>query len=329
MKPELYKFAYYLSGENPELSAAELHFASEIEIERIEPGDDGRANGMAGRLVLSNEQAKIGILSRLAYTLKAYEIIDQHDTPLKAIDLTKKISSAVWIEKLDLQNPQKNAISTSELLNLINVKKSRAGKPLAVIFANNKCYFAIPYFENTHKFSQRHPSQRPGFAPVSSSAKLLRSMVNMTGARAGSKIIDPFCGSGGILIEAGLAGFIAEGSDIDERMIKKSEQNLEHFGIKRYSLKLSDALSLEYDNKYVVTELPFGRGAKLSLPPEELYSKFFSKLKISKFKRAVVMAPKDINAGKIAAGYGLIILGNYSMYVHKSLTKQIIILEHP
>jgi len=52
-------------------------------------------------------------------------------------------------------------------------------------------------------FGKRKPHMRPGFHPSSLNPKLARAFVNLTGIRKGT-IVDMFCGTGGILIEAGL-----------------------------------------------------------------------------------------------------------------------------
>ncbi len=38
------------------------------------------------------------------------------------------------------------------------------------------------------------------------SPKLARCMVNLTGVKENDLVLDPFCGTGGILIEAGIMG---------------------------------------------------------------------------------------------------------------------------
>jgi tRNA (guanine10-N2)-dimethyltransferase len=59
--------------------------------------------------------------------------------------------------------------------------------------------------------------------------KLARLMVNLTGAEPGtSTLLDPFCGSGTVLMEAALLGFRSLiGSDIDERAVKDTAINMQ------------------------------------------------------------------------------------------------------
>lgn len=57
--------------------------------------------------------------------------------------------------------------------------------------------------------------------------KLARMMVNLSGVRAGQTLLDPFCGSGTILMEGAMVGVNdLIGSDIDARAVKNSGNNL-------------------------------------------------------------------------------------------------------
>lgn len=73
--------------------------------------------------------------------------------------------------------------------------------------------------------------------------KLAQIIINMAGEGI---VLDPFCGSGVILQEALLMGREAIGSDIDERMVKSSEKNLQwlgeqHKNLPKYQLRQADA----------------------------------------------------------------------------------------
>lgn len=58
--------------------------------------------------------------------------------------------------------------------------------------------------------------------------KLAQIMVNLTGPHvAGATLLDPFCGTGVLLQEAGLMGFNVYGTDLSEKMVHYSRENLE------------------------------------------------------------------------------------------------------
>ena len=108
----------------------------------------------------------------------------------------------------------------------------------------------------------RAGGKRPFSLPVSIHPKYARAMVNLSRARPGARVVDPFCGTGGILIEAALMGCEAVGSDLDQRMVAGTRTNLEHLGL-RARLTRSDvggfpeALHGPFDA--VVTDPPYGK----------------------------------------------------------------------
>ncbi len=56
--------------------------------------------------------------------------------------------------------------------------------------------------------------------------KLAQIMINLAHPPAGTRILDPFCGTGVILQEAALQGYGVYGSDLSEKMVRYSRENL-------------------------------------------------------------------------------------------------------
>lgn len=56
--------------------------------------------------------------------------------------------------------------------------------------------------------------------------KLAQMMINLSAPRPGARILDPFCGTGVVLQEAALMGFKVYGTDLSEKMIRYSRDNL-------------------------------------------------------------------------------------------------------
>ena len=75
-------------------------------------------------------------------------------------------------------------------------------------------------------FAQRAPTERPFFQPGSMDPLLARACVILAGARPGRRLLDPMCGTGGTLIEAGLIGASVLGVDADRRMVTGTRENL-------------------------------------------------------------------------------------------------------
>ena len=161
------------------------------------------------------------------------------------------------------------------------------------------------------------------FCPVSLHPRLARCLVNLSGMTKGT-VYDPFVGTGGILIEAGFMGFEVVGYDIDEVMLRRCEANLKFFHTPRFSLMKKDATTISKKIDYVVTDLPYGRNSRMT---KELYSKFLKVLKKHLGKTAVVVFPDFINYRKLVKEAKLKIKGEFSYYLHKSLTKKIVIIK--
>lgn len=117
-----------------------------------------------------------------------------------------------------------------------------------------------------HNF--KHWIKKDRFMPFSNAKagilppKIARSMVNLAPDSAwgkGKLLVDPFCGSGRVLVEASELGFKVAGSDILQSQCQETKKNLEYLGIDG-DISLLDAthLSQKYRNQIdlIVTE-PF------------------------------------------------------------------------
>jgi tRNA (guanine10-N2)-dimethyltransferase len=112
----------------------------------------------------------------------------------------------------------------------------------------------------------RAVKHRPFSHPVSIHPKFARAMLNVAGIPMGQWVMDPFCGTGGILIEAALLGYRPMGSDIDPRMVQGSLQNLEALGLQA-DVRVSDvgqaAEGMDVAPAAIVTDPPYGRSTSL------------------------------------------------------------------
>ena len=75
-------------------------------------------------------------------------------------------------------------------------------------------------------------------------------------------MLDPFCGTGGILLEAGLIGIHIIGSDIEQKMIDGCQKNLEFYHLKNFQLFCADIGDIsQYVSSVdaIVTDFPYAR----------------------------------------------------------------------
>jgi len=157
--------------------------------------------------------------------------------------------------------------------------------------------------------------------------RMARTLVNIAHARTGDLLLDPFCGTGGILIEANLLHIHAIGSDFDPLMIGGCRQN-----IATASLMLSDATRLPFADHSidtVVTDFPYGQSVciKKDDSMDSLYLHSLEEIRrvLKKGRRAVVVTHREISA---IAEPVMTILQKHEQRVHKSLTRRVLVLTH-
>jgi tRNA G10 N-methylase Trm11 len=67
-------------------------------------------------------------------------------------------------------------------------------------------------------------------AEISTSPKICRTLLTLAGARPGDTVLDPFCGTGTLLMEAAMLGMKCIGVDIEQSMVQGAGQNLKWLG---------------------------------------------------------------------------------------------------
>ncbi len=195
-----------------------------------------------------------------------------------------------------------------------------------------------------NKFERRRAHLLPAGHPAMTTPRVARAMVNLSGAKR--EILDPFCGGGGILIEAGLVGLRAVGFDIDDKMIERAKVNLDGvFGNSRsrnkskyggggnssninYKLKKEDATKFSGRYEAIATDLPYGRNTKISDELEDLYLKFLRNVEKNKIKKNIVVGfPDFVDCRKLIKEVRLKQKAEFTYYLHRNLSKRIVVLQ--
>ncbi len=179
------------------------------------------------------------------------------------------------------------------------------------------------------QFTRRRPTLRPAFHPGTLMPTSARCMVNLARTPRGGVLLDPFCGVGGILLEAGLIGAKLVGIDIDREMIDGARKNLEASDVIDFQLMVGDARklpALEVDA--IATDPPFGRqtstaGAQL----KELYEQALPSIAgvLRRKGYACVSSPAELELEEPAISAGLRTIEIHEQRVHRSLTRKIYI----
>ena len=134
---------------------------------------------------------------------------------------------------------------------------------LRAIVTKKTAYIGIKKAEiNTSSFQQRRGHLRPFLSPITLHPKIARALVNLSSIKRNELLLDPFCGTGGILLEAGLIGVRIIGSDIEQKMIDGCKKTLDFYSIKNYTLTCCDIGMIHTSVALVdavVTDFPYGK----------------------------------------------------------------------
>ncbi len=178
-------------------------------------------------------------------------------------------------------------------------------------------------------YVERIIEKRPFRSNTSLQSKIARTLVNMARVRRGMRIIDPFCGTGSIIMESSAMGIESIGLDKDPVMVHASIENLKQFNLegKIYQGDFSEALKFEKFDA-VVTDPPYGRASSTYLEPiENLYSRMFETFyKILKPKGHVsLFLPKKSLSFLTLEKFKLVEM--HKINVHRSLVRFLTVLE--
>ena len=328
-----------LSQEHPELPSAELR-----SVLRSEGIDFSVIESGSGYEVIDAPRSTWKILKkRLAYAHEISEVIgyaaaDDLDDAAAEIDWSKYVreSFAVRIKKLcgdvDSRTLERTIGAIIKEDTGLKVDLEKPWTLIRPVLIDDRFILTrrLAVISKEH-FNQARPHKRPFFYPGSMSPKLARCMVNLSGVKAGDRLLDPFCGTGGILIEAGLMGVRVLGADIDWRMVEGTRENLQHYGITDFEVIRSDARDLRLDEKVdaIVTDPPYGISASTAgEKSEKLYKEFLDSAHSNLAEEGMICmaAPHYLDLESLI-DERFSIRERYSMRMHRSLTRVIRVIE--
>ncbi len=268
---------------------------------------------------------------RLGYCHAVYEFLFK----VQEKDLEKNIKKFDW-NKVYKKNFYVKTVGNNTAKKLSSIIYEKLDKPIVEV-RNPKTEIVFFYKEDTvfvalllnkvdKSYLKRKAHLRPELHPTSLHPGLARACINLTGLSKG-KLLDPFCGSGGILIEAGIMGFDITGYDLEKTMITKARKNLDYYNLNS-NVKQKDALKIKGNYDCIVTDLPYGKNSKAS-DISKLYSSFLrNSEKLT--NNMIIIFPDFVDAKKLIGESNWRIKNKFSVYVHKSMTRIIfkLVLSH-
>ncbi|WEL19402.1 methyltransferase domain-containing protein [Candidatus Nanohalococcus occultus] len=304
-------YVYLLAGEDLELAKADLQ--GFLRSQKIEETSD-----VVSRLASTETEPEQ--LKRLGLTHEVSKILYRGKKESIDFDYRPQHSYAVRAENIDAEIEGAESeigeyLSTEE--NSVDLENPVETIKIYVLEDEIVVGKVIEDIDRS-LFQERTNDNREFSSPVSLDPVLARVLVNLSEAPPGSHVIDPFCGTGGILIEAGLCGIGVHGSDIQKEMVKGTRKNLEEYGIIVHDIKecAIDEVSEEFGTKFdaLVTDLPYGQSSKSENRPIQNFLQSMDEIADTK----VFMYNEPELAGYEAS---------FEVYVHKNLTRYIYVLD--
>jgi tRNA (guanine10-N2)-dimethyltransferase len=136
---------------------------------------------------------------------------------------------------------------------------------LVALFSEGRAACGWLESESVRDFATRKPTKKPFFQPGSMAPMDARAIANIAGAGPNARMLDPMCGTGGVLVEAGLTGAAVVGVDAQAKMVRGARRNIQQY-LDDGSVIQGDATRLPFEADSfdgVVFDAPYGRQSKI------------------------------------------------------------------
>jgi tRNA (guanine10-N2)-dimethyltransferase len=195
------------------------------------------------------------------------------------------------------------------------------------IFTESVFYFGLLLAKTRRaKIAEQKPSTRPYFKPSSMNPLLARALANLLRVRSQSLILDPFGGTGGLLLEAHNLGAQIIAIELDTKTVAGAKKNLIPYG---HVIK-ADArhLPLRYIAG-ILTDPPYGRSASTKGVPLPKLVKAFLQDAASILAQGSLLCitfPQHFPFKQNLPTQYFECLEDHTYFVHSSLTRRIYLL---
>lgn len=317
-----------LAGQDDRFAAAEAaNAASPVEV---------RGAGLAVARAITPRRVR-----GLAYTRRASRLLGQTAASveearqfLETVDIDRDGSAAVRARDvrgtagIDTQYAER-ALGSVLTTRGIEIDLDSPRHELRALFAGDICMLAWLLVESVRDFGERAPTDKPFFQPGSMGPMEARAVANLAGAGPGKTVVDPMCGTGGILVEAGLIGARVVGLDAQSRMVRGAAANLGHYLDEPVNVFHGDASLLPICGTIdaVVFDAPYGRQSKIAgQDPASLIAAALVDTKPIT-DRTVVVSNQPMEAAMGEVGWR--VRDVFERPVHRSLTRYVHVLTAP
>lgn len=197
-----------------------------------------------------------------------------------------------------------------------------------VLFSGGMAFAGWVIAEPGGDVGRRRPTDRPFFQPGSMAPRLARALVNIAGVRPGVRMLDPMCGTGGIVLEGAFVGGNILGIDVQARMVRGTRTNYQNADPPgSVAVAQGDATRLPVcagEIDAVVCDMPYGRQSPIA--GEQMVADALREAR-RVTNRAVVVTDHPIPETLAEAGWS--IRRSFERRVHRSLTRYLYHLGEP
>lgn len=235
------------------------------------------------------------------------------------------------IRRVDLESKVGSVVQ--DMVPRMQVRLQRPDLTFACVLYEDRFLLGVSgYLKPAGLIAPRRPRKRPVFHPSTMPPKIARCMVNLARASPGAIFADPFSGVGGIAIEAAVIGCRVLVSDASLRMLKGARRNLKHFELPAEGFLNADARSLPTQGlDAMATDPPYGRGSStMGTKVTVLVNEFIegAQNSLKKGAHVCICAPVEVDVEGYARRAGFVLKEKHLARVHRSLTRQFVVLEN-
>ena len=275
-------------------------------------------------LLASTDAGPVPISSRVAFCRRVGNLVPDGDFGEEELRILRR--GTYRLRTFNLQESADGDSLVSEIADRIGGKVSLENPSVELtIVRGQRDYLAMtsPGLMN-QSWATRRPRKRKFFHPAAIFPKLSRALVNLTRVRAGETLLDPFCGTGSLLLEACEVGVVPIGLDIDRRMVRGALRNMLGFDQRWLGLARADVSSTPLRTVDAIsTDVPYGRASSTSGSDTRhiIEALLVSSLRLlSTGRRLVLMHPRSVEVQDHA---GFQLEEEHHLYIHRNLTRTI------
>jgi tRNA (guanine10-N2)-dimethyltransferase len=318
-------YALELGGEDDAFAALEARSAA--------PDATVVAPGLATAPAVDAERAP-----RLAYTRAVSRLVGRTDAAVPSaravVEAAAPVTGTVAVHARDVRGTA--GVDTRAAERELGRALVEAGHAvdldapdnvLRAAFAGGTCLVGWQVATREGGYGARRPTARPFFQPGGMDPLDARALVNVAGARPGATVLDPMCGTGGTLVEAGLVGAETVGIDAQAKMVRGTRENCRAYLDDDPLCCRGDATALPLADDAVdavVFDAPYGRQSKVV---GDLAALVAGALREARrvAPRAVVVADEPLEPAAREAGWT--VETRHERRVHRSLVRHVHVLD--